>query len=181
MSDAGTVSAERIDHVLHIEVDRSAKMNGFTPELFDLLSDQLTLLDESPDLWVGVLSFAGPHTTAGLDLPRFAGSMRSGERDQSEDSRVDAFGLKRRCRKPLVMAVRNETLRLAERSSARAGRDVHDWYRDDACGRHCDRSGQLPVCTAGTKAWTGGIWRRSRALRATRRLGQRHVSPAASR
>jgi enoyl-CoA hydratase/carnithine racemase len=108
MSD-GTVRGERDGHVLLIEVDRADKMNGFTPEMFDALADQLTLLDEDPDLWVGVLSFAGKHSTAGLDLPRFAGSMQSGASDDTPDDRVDAFGLRRRCRKPLVMAVQGVT------------------------------------------------------------------------
>lgn len=114
----GSVRAEREGHILSIEVDRSEKMNGFTPEMFDALSDHLTLLDEDDSLWVGVLSFAGEHTTAGLDLPRFAGSMQSEQSGQSErsaeaggdlDERIDAFGLRRRCRKPLVMAVQGVT------------------------------------------------------------------------
>ncbi len=109
MSDTGTVTATRRDHILHIEVDRQKKKNGFTPEMFDALSDHLTTLDEDDDLWVGVLSFAGAHTTAGLDLPRFAGSMRERGSSDVADKRVDAFGLRRRVRKPLVMAVQGIT------------------------------------------------------------------------
>ncbi|MCZ6888475.1 MAG: crotonase/enoyl-CoA hydratase family protein [Gammaproteobacteria bacterium] len=108
MSD-GVVRGERDGHILQIEVDRADKMNGFTPEMFDALSDQLTVLDEDPGLWVGVVSFAGKHATAGLDLPRFASSMRSGDGDSTPDDRVDVFGLRRRCRKPLVMAVQGVT------------------------------------------------------------------------
>lgn len=108
MSD-GVVRVERDGRILHIEVDRAEKMNGFTPEMFDALSDALTELDEDPALWAGVLTFAGPHTTAGLDLPRFAASMKSDAPDAAEDGRVDAFGLRRRCRKPLVMAVQGVT------------------------------------------------------------------------
>jgi len=110
----GVVRARRTgrgEHVLEIEVDRAAKMNGFTPEMFDALSDRLTELDEDPQLWVGLLTFAGPNTTAGLDLPRFAGGMMSGERDTeaSVDTRVDPFALRRRCSKPIVMAVQGVT------------------------------------------------------------------------
>lgn len=108
-SDVGEVRARRDDHVLVITVDRAQKMNGFTPEMFDALADVLTTLDQDPDLWVGVLTFAGPNTTAGLDLPRFAGSMASGESSTQVDDRVDAFGVRRRCRKPLVMAVQGVT------------------------------------------------------------------------
>jgi enoyl-CoA hydratase len=108
MSD-GAVRTVRDGHIVHIEVDRAEKMNGFTPEMFDQLADAVTAVDEDADAWVGVLTFAGAHTTAGLDLPRFAGSMQSGERDATPDLRVDAFGLRRRCRKPVVMAVQGVT------------------------------------------------------------------------
>ena len=52
------------------------------------------------------VTFEGNHTTAGLDLPKFAGSMARGrDADESPDDRPDPFALRRRCRKPLVMAV----------------------------------------------------------------------------
>ena len=108
MSDNGTVTATESGHLLHITVDRQDKMNGFTPEMFASLSEHMTRLDESPDLWVGVLTFAGPHTTAGLDLPRFAASMRGEEQRETNDG-VDAFGLSRKCRKPVIMAVQGIT------------------------------------------------------------------------
>lgn len=111
-SDNGTVTVTCEAHVAHIVVDRASKMNGFTPEMFTALEDALTELHRNPDLWVGVVSFAGKHSTAGLDLPRFAASMR-GETDARESStdttRVDGFGLKNRCSKPLVMAVQGIT------------------------------------------------------------------------
>lgn len=115
-NDLGEVRRERAGHVLTITVDRSGKMNGFTPEMFDSLSDAMTLLDQDPDLWAGVLAFAGPHTTAGLDLPRFAAAFSSEGGDAAPDpridasaSRIDAFALRRNCRKPVVMAVQGIT------------------------------------------------------------------------
>ena len=108
-NENGEVRSERNDHVFTITVDRAAKMNGFTPEMFDALSDALTRLDEDPDLWVGVIAFAGKHTTAGLDLPRFAAAFASDDRNAPIDERVDAFALRRRCRKPVVMAVQGVT------------------------------------------------------------------------
>jgi len=108
MSENGDVRTSVEGRIFHIEVDRAGKMNGFTPEMFDLLREALTRLDEEDALWVGVLTFAGAHTTAGLDLPRFAASMR-GETASTPDARVDAFGMTRRCRKPLVVAVQGVT------------------------------------------------------------------------
>lgn len=111
MSEDGDVRMGVDGHIVTIEIDRAEKMNGFTPEMFDQFSAALTELDERDDLWVGVVQFTGPHTTAGLDLPRFTGSMRSGERDSANESddRVDAFALRRRCSKPVVMAVQGVT------------------------------------------------------------------------
>ena len=108
-NDNGEVRGARNGHVFTITVDRAAKMNGFTPEMFDALSDALTLLDEEPELWVGVITFVGKHTTAGLDLPRFAASFASNSSAANVDARVDAFALRRRCRKPVVMAVQGIT------------------------------------------------------------------------
>jgi len=107
MSGNGTVTTSLEKHVLTITVDREDKMNSFTPEMFDQLSDAMTGLEDSDAAWVGVLVFKGKNTTAGLDLPKFAGSMQDGSRDaeKTTDHRVDAFSLRRRCSKPVVMAV----------------------------------------------------------------------------
>jgi enoyl-CoA hydratase/carnithine racemase len=103
----GVVRTEVRGRTLVIEVDRRTKLNAFTPELFDALRDALTKLDEDPELWTGVLTFAGPNTTAGLDLTRFAARLTGGE--SGKDPRVDAFGMERRVSKPLVMAVQGIT------------------------------------------------------------------------
>ena len=57
--DIGTVASRVDGHVLEITVDRAAKLNAFTPEMFDALSDALTRLDRDDELWVGVIGFAG--------------------------------------------------------------------------------------------------------------------------
>jgi enoyl-CoA hydratase/carnithine racemase len=108
-NDCGEVRCERLDRVLQIMVDRASRMNGFTPEMFDGLEDALTRLDEDPELWAGVICFAGANTTAGLDLPRFAGVMREGKASSGMSGRVDPYGLRRRCCKPVVMAVQGIT------------------------------------------------------------------------
>ncbi len=106
--DNGTVTTSIDEHVLLIHVDRANKMNGFTPEMFDAISDAMATLEADDNLWVGVLTFEGKHTTAGLDLPKFFGPNAS-QRDSGSDDRVDAFALRRRCTKPVVMAVQGIT------------------------------------------------------------------------
>lgn len=103
-SDTGTVRTTLADRVLRIHVDRADKLGAFTPEMFDGFAAALAELEDTDDAWVGVVTFQGPHTTAGLDLPRFAGSMRDGG-GARDDDRPDAFAIRRRCRKPVVMAV----------------------------------------------------------------------------
>ncbi len=107
----GVVRTEREGNTLIIEVDRQEKMNGFTPEMFEGISGAFEMLEQDNNLWVGVLYFAGKHSTAGLDLPRFFGANSgSGEESsESSDNRPDAFALRRRCTKPLVVAVQGIT------------------------------------------------------------------------
>jgi len=104
----GEVRGEVREHTLVITVDRVAKRNAFTPKMMRELGQELTRLDEGPDLRVGVLCFAGAHTTAGLDLPLFFGPGAGSGADPTPE-RVDPFGLARRCRKPLVAALQGIT------------------------------------------------------------------------
>ena len=106
----GIVRAEREGSSLIIEIDRQDKMNGFTPEMFEGVTSALEQLEQDSELRVGVLCFAGEHTTAGLDMPRFFGSNSDSDQDSSlSENRPDAFALKRRCTKPIVAAVQGIT------------------------------------------------------------------------
>ena len=106
----GTVRTERDGSTLVIEVDRQNKMNGFTPEMFEGITRALEILEQDSELRVGILCFAGEHTTSGLDLPRFFGpNSDSGQDSSISENRPDAFALKRRCTKPIVAAVQGIT------------------------------------------------------------------------
>ena len=59
------------DRILVMTVDRVEKKNAFTPKISNELAAAYTRLDDDPDLFVGVLTFAGDHTTAGLKMPLF--------------------------------------------------------------------------------------------------------------
>ena len=78
------------DHILLITVDRTEKKNAFTPKISGELAAALTVLDEDPELFVGVLTFAGDHTTAGLEMPLFFGP--GAERRPGPADGVDPFG-----------------------------------------------------------------------------------------
>ena len=111
MSDPeGSISVEQRGHVLLIGLNRPAKYNGYTPTMAKQLLDAFTRLDESDDLFVGVLFGHGDHFTAGLDLPKWAGRMEHGaSTEESAPQRVDPIALGRACRKPIITAVQGIT------------------------------------------------------------------------
>jgi enoyl-CoA hydratase/carnithine racemase len=99
----GTVRTEVDGRICRIVVDNVAKKNAFTPDMMAELSNAFTAFDADDALWVAVLAFAGDHTTAGLDMPKFFGP--NAERRDSPAGNVDPFALKRRTLKPVVAAV----------------------------------------------------------------------------
>lgn len=94
-------------HIAVISLDNTSKKNAITPELMQQLSQHLTTFDDDDNLWVAVLDPAGEHTTAGLDMPKFFGPTATAK--PIPDTQVDPFGLKRRCRKPLISVVHGIT------------------------------------------------------------------------
>ena len=74
----GCISTEVRGHVLLIGINRPAKRNGWTPQMFRQLAEAYTRLDDDDALRVGVLHAFGPHFTAGLDLPLIAEVMKRG-------------------------------------------------------------------------------------------------------
>ena len=99
----GTVRTEADGRVLKIVIDNVQKKNAFTPEMMERLSEAFTAFDANDELWVAVLCFAGDHTTAGLDMPKFFGPTR--ERRDGSPGNVDPFALERRTLKPVIAAV----------------------------------------------------------------------------
>jgi len=104
----GRVTTEVRGRVFLMGLDRTAKLNGLTPKMFDELNAAYNELENNPDLWVGVLFAHGKHTTAGIDLPKFVKVMQEG-RDPFFVEGVDAFGLRKKCLKPVVCAVQGIT------------------------------------------------------------------------
>ena len=111
----GSVDCTVQDNILLISINRPAKRNGFTPKMFRELGEAYTLLDDDPELWVGVLHAQGAHFTAGLDLPSIAPLMRAGIKAVPLGL-VDPLDLAmpgyRRRTKPMVVAVKGITYTL---------------------------------------------------------------------
>ena len=70
----GEVRTEVVDeHILVMTVDRVEKKNAFTPKISTSSTRRTPVSTTTPELFVGVLTFAGDHTTAGLEMPLFFG------------------------------------------------------------------------------------------------------------
>ena len=108
MSNAeGSITTEIRGHILLMGLNRPDKYNGYTPTMARQLVEAYTQLDEDENLWVGVLFGHGDHFTAGLDLPKWTGSMAQGV--SGDGSHIDVVGLGRACRKPIITAVHGIT------------------------------------------------------------------------
>lgn len=102
----GRITTEVREHVLLIGIDRPEKFNGFTPPMFHQLGAAYKRLEDDPNLRVGVLFAHGKHFTAGLDLPKFAATMREGKA-LIPNGGIDPFSLSAPYRsKPVVTAVK---------------------------------------------------------------------------
>jgi len=102
----GSVDTEIRGQILLIGINRPKKLNGFTPQMLTDLHDAYAMLEDNDELRVGVLHAYGDHTTAGLDLPKIAPLMESGESLFPEGSPIDPFELTSERRKPVVAAVK---------------------------------------------------------------------------
>ena len=109
-NDEGSISLEQRGHLLLIGLNRPTKYNGYTPTMAKQLLEAYTRLDETDELFVGVLFAHGDHFTAGLDLPKWTGRMESESNTAaSETQQIDPMALGRACRKPIVTAVQGIT------------------------------------------------------------------------
>ena len=161
----GQVRTEVVDErILVMTVDRVEKKNAFTPKISNELAAAYTRLDDDPELFVGVLTFAGDHTTAGLEMPLFFGP-------DAEPGRARGRGRPVRPATPVDQAVGDRG----------AGHHLHDRDRDRAGRRHHRRRVRHALLSARTQARARAARRRDDPLRAARRMGQRDVPPPAGR
>ncbi|HEX3171691.1 MAG TPA: enoyl-CoA hydratase-related protein, partial [Burkholderiales bacterium] len=100
MSAEGKIRTETHDRIFKIIIDNPAKKNAFSPAMMEQLSDALTELHNNDSYWVGVICAEGKDFTAGLDMPKFFGP--NAEKRNFREGNVDAFGLQKRCKKPIV-------------------------------------------------------------------------------
>jgi enoyl-CoA hydratase len=99
------LKVEERDRVLVLTMDRPEARNAMSLTMANQIAEATDLLDERPDLSVGVITGAGGTFCAGMDLKRFA----RGERPVVE-GRGFAGLVERPSRKPLIAAVEGYAL-----------------------------------------------------------------------
>ena len=105
----GQITVETRGPIFLMGLDRTEKLNGLTPKMFDELTDAYNVFEDSDELRVGILFAHGKHFTACIDLPKFVEQMGSGKRSFFHEGKVDVYALKRKCTKPLIAAVQGIT------------------------------------------------------------------------
>jgi enoyl-CoA hydratase/carnithine racemase len=93
-------------HVLVIKLNRPAKLNALTPDMYRALGRALHRLNEDSALRVAVVHAEGPHFTSGIELDLWAGHFASGTPFAPGPGEIDLFGLTGEPHaKPVVIAV----------------------------------------------------------------------------
>lgn len=101
------ITVETRNNVLIMGLNRPEKRNAFDLEMYEELGRAYGELDRNPDLRCGVLFAHGEHFTSGLELDKWAAVFASGKWTLPDDC-IHPLGIDedKRCRKPVVMAVR---------------------------------------------------------------------------
>ena len=106
------ITRETRGPVMLIGLNRVKKKNAFDLAMLNELAAAITHLDASPDLRCGVVFTHGADFTAGLDLMNVAPALAGADHWFGDDV-IDPWGTHgRRCRKPIIVAVRGLCLTL---------------------------------------------------------------------
>ena len=109
--EIGRVTTSLLNNIFYIGIDRPTKLNGFTLEMFLQMAEAYTEYENNSEARCALVFSHGPHFTAGIDLPKIAPLMKSGNRDYLHPKNlIDPLGLRGLIRtKPVVCAVRGIT------------------------------------------------------------------------
>ena len=138
-------------------LNRPDQRNAVSPELTRAMSAALHRFESDPDVWVGILTGAGPNFCAGADL-KAMGAGRAAELSTDEGGFAGFVRFPRT--KPLIAAVRG--FALAGGTELVLGCDLVVAGTDAAFG--------LPEVTRGIIAAGGGLFRLPRAIPPARAL-----------
>ena len=109
--EVGRITRSSSNNIFYIGIDRPEKLNGFTPEMFREMALAYTEYENEKNAFCAIVFSHGPHFTAGIDLPKIAPLMRSGNREYLHPKNlIDPLSLRGLIRtKPVICAVRGIT------------------------------------------------------------------------
>ncbi len=108
MSEEHHLIVERDAHVLTVTLNRPEAKNAFSPSMLVAAADAWKLLDEDPELRVGILTGAGGDFCSGMDLKALSAGIDPADAERmSEDPDLHWKALLRHFRpsKPIIAAV----------------------------------------------------------------------------
>ena len=110
--EIGRITTSLSNNIFYIGIDRPTKLNGFTPEMFMQIAEAFTEYENNHDARCAIVFSHGPHFTAGIDLPKIAPLMKSGNRDYLHPKNlIDPLGLRGHIRtKPVAVSYTHLTL-----------------------------------------------------------------------
>ncbi|MBT3940151.1 MAG: enoyl-CoA hydratase, partial [Pelagibacterales bacterium] len=92
--DIGRITTSLSEKIFYIGIDRPTKLNGFTPEMFQQMAQAFTEYENNSEALCALVFSHGPHFTAGIDLPKIAPYMKSGNREYLHPKGlIDPLGL----------------------------------------------------------------------------------------
>ena len=144
-------------HVATLTLNRPNQRNAVDPALTAAMTTALERFEADPDVWVGILTGAGPNFCAGADL-KALGAGRGAELSTEEGGFAGFVRYPRT--KPMIAAVRG--FALAGGTELVLGCDLVVAGSDAAFG--------LPEVTRGIVAAGGGLFRLPRAIPPARAL-----------
>lgn len=104
------ITTEQRGHLFLIGLNRPEKMNAFNRQMLAELAEAYTILEDSADLWCGLVFAHGDHFTAGLDLGDVGPAVQEGAPLFAREH-VDPCQTGGRIRtKPMVFAVKGYCL-----------------------------------------------------------------------
>ncbi len=80
-SEIGRITRSFSENIFYIGIDRPKKLNGFTPEMFREMAQAYTEYEKNDEAYCAIVFSHGPHFTAGIDLPKRAPLIQSGDRE----------------------------------------------------------------------------------------------------
>lgn len=148
---ADEVTYEVDGRVATFTLDRPDQRNAISPEVTTALGEAVARFEADPEVWVGILTGAGPNFCAGADLKALAAGRGS---ELSTEAGGFAGWVRFPRTKPVIAAVRG--FALAGGTELVLSCDLAVVAEDSAFG--------LPEVTRGIVAAAGGLFRLPRAL-----------------